>query len=148
MLESFHFQFSGVTVVSMSQPINNHLNPHLAPGLTSAAPAATPQPQATPTTSTAYGKPESYTHMPDGSWADAQVELSSQINSYYEGQMAYDNMMFQSNMMLMQSRAISQQRTWMNQQNQLNKTPEAKLSTGPEMKSAISYEEGGEGGEE
>ena len=126
-----------------------------------------------PTTATTA--PASTTHMPDGSWADAQVTLSSaattptpltnpdgstpapgseeeaiaQMNQMYMQSMEMENMMFQQQMMQMQQRAAMQQQQAMAARSRLNNQPDnTKLSTGPEIKMDWGDDGGDYGGDE
>jgi hypothetical protein len=155
----------------LNQPFNTGLNQNATnPGaitytpmaLTEIAMPTVPSAPAAPATSTG---PASYTHMPDGSWADAQVTLSSAaaipgapetptttpgsdeelIVAMYQYQMEMDNMMFQQNMMQMQQQAAMAQKAAMAARNKSN-IPEVKWVQSPDLKSAISYDD--EGGDE
>lgn len=129
--------------------------------------AGTYTPMQLPTTS-----PGSFTHMPDGSWADAQVSLSSAATTPapltnpdgstpapgseeeqialmkrdYEAAMEIENMMFQQQMMQMQQRAMMDQRALMAARAKMNQPDNnTKLSTGPEIKMDWG-DDGGDGG--
>ncbi len=146
--------------VLMSQPIVNNQNQTAAPGV---VPYYTPLsfPDATFAAPAAPTGPQSYTHMPDGSWADAQVTLSGAsadpnaptpapgseeeaLVQFYAQQMAFDDMMFQQQMMVMQQRSMLAQRQAMAARN--NSNVEVKWVQSPDLKSF--YDDCGDCGEE
>lgn len=110
--------------------------------------------------------PASYTHMPDGSWADAQVTLSgaatapsvdgtppapgseeeqiAQMRQMYAQSMEIENMMFQQQMMMMQQRASLQQRQAIMARSNLNNNNSTTQNlTGPEIRGVDHGDDGG-----
>jgi hypothetical protein len=126
----------------LSQPVNN--NPQspnvVAPYLPPEIPAL-PEIQL-PATTTSQGPPA---QLPDGTWTDAQVELSNELMGMAMSQMAMDDMMFQQQMMAMQQRAATQSRLAQSQSRQAPDPP--KLTTGPDIKS-VDSDDGGDAEED